>query len=192
MIPHRSHQLPERDVAGGLVTLRQRAHAGIRGEPDHPARALEAEIEVERDLGDQRSDGDRSMDAEEPRQLRNPDAGRQEHGAEAAREFLHRPPYCSATRIGISPRPSRHDRSALPITAPKAFAGSQAFIACPGVADVVSRSPTSIGAYAASTRQNTLPTRASGRRPGLGRLRPRMMPGLRSPAPDSTPATFLS
>jgi len=37
-------------------------------------------------------------------------------------------------------------RRAFPITAPNARSGSLAFIACPGVDEVVSRSPTSTGA----------------------------------------------
>ena len=54
--------------------------------------------------------------------------------------------YCRAMRIGIDPCPDGKARRALPMTAPKALAGSAAFIACPGVVEVVSRSPTSTGA----------------------------------------------
>ena len=46
--------------------------------------------------------------------------------------------------MGMSPQPKSNGRSALPITAPNARAGSLAFIAWPGVGDDVSRSPTSI------------------------------------------------
>src|SRR5215469_11878674 len=61
--------------------------------------------------------------------------------------------HCSATRIGTSPLPACLDFRAFPITAPNAFVVSVAFIANPGVGDVVSRSPTSIGEYRASTLQ---------------------------------------
>jgi hypothetical protein len=56
------------------------------------------------------------------------------------------PAYCSATSTGTSPRPERRGPSALPMTAPKAFIGSVAFMAWPGVGAVVSRSPTPTGA----------------------------------------------
>ena len=49
--------------------------------------------------------------------------------------------YCSATNIGTRPRPSASGASALPMTAPKARAGSATRIAWPGVSEVVSRSP---------------------------------------------------
>jgi|SRR6516162_4196484 len=61
--------------------------------------------------------------------------------------------YWSAINIGIRPLPLSRVLSAFPIIDPKAFAGSIAFIACPGVGDVVNRSPTSIGEYSASTLQ---------------------------------------
>lgn len=54
--------------------------------------------------------------------------------------------YCNETRIGIIPLPSLSGCRALPITAPKAAKGSSAFMAWPGVDDVVSRSPILIGA----------------------------------------------
>jgi len=60
----------------------------------------------------------------------------------------------------MSPKPSCKGRKAFPITEPNAFNGSSAFIAWPGVVDVVSRSPTAIGECRASTLQQTLPTRA--------------------------------
>ena len=61
--------------------------------------------------------------------------------------------HCKLTRIGIKSCPVCNGRNALPITDPKAFTGSLAFMACPGVGDVVSRSPTSIPPNAASTLQ---------------------------------------
>src|SRR5947209_12212157 len=53
--------------------------------------------------------------------------------------------YCIATRIGINPCPAASGLSALPMTAPNALAASDAFMAWPGMFDVVSRSPTAIG-----------------------------------------------
>jgi hypothetical protein len=61
--------------------------------------------------------------------------------------------YCYATRIGRRARLDSRGRSAFPVTAPNALIGSSAFIAWTGVADVVSRSPISIGASRASTLQ---------------------------------------
>ena len=44
--------------------------------------------------------------------------------------ILHqRPHYCRATNIGIIPTPSFIEPNAFPITAPKAFIGSSAFMA---------------------------------------------------------------
>ena len=62
------------------------------------------------------------------------------------RDLVNRP-YCKAMRIGIMPWPSFKGRRAFPMTDPNALSGSAAFIACPGVGDVVSKSPTSIGEY---------------------------------------------
>ena len=59
----------------------------------------------------------------------------------------------SATRMGMRPRPPSSGRRAFPITAPNAWAGFAAFIACPGVAEVVSKSPTQMGVSEASTLQ---------------------------------------
>src|SRR5262249_32055132 len=70
--------------------------------------------------------------------------------------------YCSATKIGINPCPDANAPIALPITAPKACAGSTAFIAWPGSFEVVNRSPTSMGERLASTLQKTLPINAIG------------------------------
>src|SRR5262249_43055565 len=54
------------------------------------------------------------------------------------------PSYCSAIKIGTRARPAASGAKAFPITAPKARTGSMAFIACPGVGEVVSMSPVSI------------------------------------------------
>src|SRR5215470_9925706 len=97
----------------------------------------------------------------------------QGHGAGLSQAVRHRGPdvdsrhdlsaarYCSATRIGISPVPAGWDRSALPMIAPWTRAGSSAFMACPGVAEVVSRSPATMGEVLASTRQATRPASAT-------------------------------
>lgn len=53
--------------------------------------------------------------------------------------------HCIDIKIGMRSFPSFNERSAFPITEPKALIGSEAFIACPTVGDVVSKSPTSIG-----------------------------------------------
>jgi hypothetical protein len=37
--------------------------------------------------------------------------------------------YCKAIRMGINPRPSANGRNALPMTAPKALCGFEAFLA---------------------------------------------------------------
>ena len=80
---------------------------------------------------------------------------------------------------------------ALPRIAPKARALSRAVIACPGVADVVSRSPGTIGSTLASALHTTVPLMAtSSRRPGGSA--PRIRPGLRSGALEITPATRRS
>ncbi len=57
---------------------------------------------------------------------------------------VSRPLYCSATRTGIRSCPSRTGRSALPKVVPNAFNWSEAFMACPGLGEVVSKSPASI------------------------------------------------
>lgn len=44
-------------------------------------------------------------------------------------------------RMGMRPCPDRKEPRALPMTAPKAFTGSTAFIACPGVSEVLSLGP---------------------------------------------------
>jgi transposase len=61
--------------------------------------------------------------------------------------------HCKATRMGIKPSPAVNGRRALPITAPKALRGSSAFMACPGVGDVVKRSPILMRPYWASALQ---------------------------------------
>src|ERR1700682_4292269 len=61
--------------------------------------------------------------------------------------------HCRHTSIGSRPLPDGRLASAFPITVPKAFMGSSAFMAWPGVAEVVRRSPTSTGPYWASTLQ---------------------------------------
>jgi hypothetical protein len=98
--------------------------------------------------------------------------------------------HCRAIKIGTKPCPRRSGRRAFPITAPNACWELQAFIAWPGVGEVVSKSPTSIDPYCASALQYTLPTRASGARFPTESRRSRIIPGLNSPAPEITPATF--
>ncbi len=56
------------------------------------------------------------------------------------------PPYCNATRMGITSLPEATARSALPTTAPGVRSGSAACMACPAVGDVVNKSPTAMGA----------------------------------------------
>lgn len=69
--------------------------------------------------------------------------------------------YPSRTIIGTRPMPSSRQPMDLPSRAPKALFGSDAFIAQPGVGEVVSRSPISIAPNDASTLQYVLPTIAS-------------------------------
>jgi hypothetical protein len=57
----------------------------------------------------------------------------------ALRLAIGRFPYWSATSIGMRSVPSESGRRAFPITAPNARRGSLAFMACPGVGEVVSR-----------------------------------------------------
>jgi hypothetical protein len=64
--------------------------------------------------------------------------------------------------MGTRPTPDASTPSDFPITAPKARAGSVAFMAWPRIPEVVSRSPTSTACWPASTLQYTLPTRAMG------------------------------
>ena len=79
----------------------------------------------------------------------------------------------------------------LPITAPKARDGSPTRIACPGIADVVRRSPSSMDPESASTLHQTLPVRATGRRSPLS-CRSRISAGRYSAPPETTPATRRS
>ena len=58
--------------------------------------------------------------------------------------------------------------------------------------EVVSRSPTSIAPYCASTLQYTLPSSAMGCRVCSDCCLSSTIPGLYSPAPETTPATRLS
>src|SRR6266487_5161679 len=81
------------------------------------------------------------------------------HGLHSHRTYCS---YWSATKMGIRARPASSGRSAFPITAPKALTGSSALMACPGVGDVVKRSPTMIRPYRASALQWTFPTSAIG------------------------------
>ena len=101
-------------------------------------------------------------------------------------------PYCKATRIGINPFPDVRGARALPMTAPNARPGSAAFIAWPGVAELVSRSPTAMASQRASTLQKTLPISATAKRLPEDSCASRTSPGRYWPAPDTTPATFLS
>jgi hypothetical protein len=55
-------------------------------------------------------------------------------------------PHCRETSIGIRSRPDEIMQRAFPITVPNDFTESSAFIAWPGVGEVVSRSPTSMEA----------------------------------------------
>ena len=64
--------------------------------------------------------------------------------------------------MGIKPCPPFKGLSALPITAPNASNGLLAFMAWPGMPEVVNRSPTSTDEECASTLQNTLPSRPIG------------------------------
>ena len=66
----------------------------------------------------------------------------------------------------------------FPSTVPNDLSGSSALIACPGVGAVVSKSPTSIAPYCASTLQKTFPMRAIGFRPISECCLSRTMPGL--------------
>jgi hypothetical protein len=57
--------------------------------------------------------------------------------------------YCNVTRTGIVPVPDSSGPRAFPRIAPKARVGSKAFMACPRMSEVVSMSPTRIGAVRA-------------------------------------------
>src|SRR6266700_2659546 len=99
--------------------------------------------------------------------------------------------YCKVTSTVIRPVPLGNASSAFPRMAPNARDGSSARMAWPGTEEVVSRSPTAIGAVAL---QQTLPIRATGAHtsgitPSGTSLRSRMMPGRYRPAPDTMPAT---
>ena len=63
----------------------------------------------------------------------------------------------------MSPLPELNGRRASPITAPRDFSLSDAFIAWPNVAEVVRGSPISMEAHSASTLQYALPISANGR-----------------------------
>src|SRR4029079_8777980 len=65
-------------------------------------------------------------------------------------------------------------------------------MAYPCIDDVVSMSPTSIGARVASVLQNTFPIKANGFRFMVVLLLSRMRAGLQSPAPHTLPASRLS
>src|SRR5215510_11512546 len=112
--------------------------------------------------------------------------------------------YNRLTSTGIILVPLLSGCIALPITAPKAFRGSFAFMACPLVEDVVNKSPISTGDRVASTLQYTLPVKAT---VNLGLLFVVLLrcsssvlsssesstnPGLYLSAPDTIPATLLS
>ena len=65
--------------------------------------------------------------------------------------------------------------------APKLRAASTAFMPCPGVSEVVTRSPTSMGARSASTLQYAVPTRAMVAVRVTSRDAPRVIAGAQRP-----------
>src|SRR6185295_18323311 len=75
---------------------------------------------------------------------------------------------------------------------PNALTGSSARIAWPAVAEVVNRSPTSIGPSSAVALQNVRPTSASRAVEAEVSVPSRTTPALNVPAPETTPATRLS
>jgi hypothetical protein len=94
-------------------------------------------------------------------------------------------------RMGMHPwRPSKA-RRAFPMMAPRARSHSVAFIACPGVGEVVSRSPISMREYCASTLQYTLPIKATGTLFSCENRLSSRTPWRYSPAPDTTPGNLF-
>src|SRR5262249_46874030 len=100
--------------------------------------------------------------------------GREQGGGHVAQRRLH----LSVTSTGRRPCPASRRPSALPTTAPKARARSEAFMAWPAVGELVRRSPGRTAPWAASTLQKTLPTSATGRRPSPARRLSSTSPGL--------------
>ncbi len=84
--------------------------------------------------------------------IRNCSTARSAKLQPASRRTVARP-YCKAINIGIRPHPLSSGSSAFPSRAPRQRSRSTAFIPCPGVAELVSRSPVLIGPYCASAQQ---------------------------------------
>ena len=101
--------------------------------------------------------------------------------------FIRR--YWRVTRTSTSPRPDDRPLIALPSTAPVARVGSDTFIACPAVFDVVRRSPGLIAPCSASAWTYTRPVKATFWSPSIAPAWRRLRPVLMPPAPLMTPAT---